>query len=438
MPLRTIKTSFDRIAGRIKPMHAVNNPPTVPNDTDGLYEKIIEANIPYARLHDTGGYFGGARYVDVANVFPDFAADENDPASYDFAFTDALLAAMDAIALRPFYRLGCTIENHHRIKAYHIYPPANPNKWARVCEHIMLHYNEGWEGGFHYGIEYWEIWNEPDNQPLPQDNPMWRGTPEEFFELYDVTAKHLKARFPNLKIGGYGSCGFYALSGADHSRAANSTPRTEYFLDFFHSFMRYISGRGTPLDFFSWHSYAGLRENILYAEYVREQLNRYGYTHAESIFNEWNPGRQHRGKAVDASNIAAAMCALQRAPVDMAMYYDGQVHSAYCGLFSADNLCVFKAFYAFKAFGALYALGNEVFSDVDDEDIYVCAATSGKCKAALVVNASNEAKSIIVDVSNRVISCIVTDETHEWESIAINKNGAATLPPHAVWLLEFD
>ena len=27
-------------------------------------------------------------------------------------------------------------------------------------------------------------------------------TPEEFYRLYDVTAKHLKACFPHIKVGG--------------------------------------------------------------------------------------------------------------------------------------------------------------------------------------------------------------------------------------------
>jgi len=397
-----------------------------------------EANIPYARLHDTGGYFGGARYVDVANLFPDFGADENDPASFDFAFTDHLLAAMDAIGLRPFYRLGCTIENHHKIRAYRIYPPTDPHKWARVCGQIIRHYNEGWADGFHYGIEYWEIWNEPDNQPAPEDNPMWRGTQREFFELYDITAKHLKGLFPGLKIGGYAGCGFYALSKTGVSRDANASARTNYFLEFFHHFMQYISERKTPLDFFSWHSYAGVQDNIASAEYVRAQLDQYGYRHTRSILNEWNPGRQRRGTPADASRIAAMLCAMQRTSIDMCMYYDAQVHSPYCGLFSADRLCVFKAYYAFRAFGALYALGEEALSRADGEGLHVCAATGAGRGAALLVNDSDKAKKVMLDVPNRITSCYATDDTHEWERIHIAKNTALKLPPHAVWLVEFD
>lgn len=168
----SINIDFTKHIGKIKPMHAINNMPTVPYDSFGLYSKYTQAHIPYARLHDTGGPFGGARYVDIENIFPNFDADENDPASYDFAFTDVALAEMAKAGVKPFYRLGCTIENQCRIKAYHIYPPKDPAKWARICEHIIMHYNEGWADGYHYDIEYWEIWNEPDNEPDMMVNPM--------------------------------------------------------------------------------------------------------------------------------------------------------------------------------------------------------------------------------------------------------------------------
>ena len=100
------------------------------------------------------------------------------------------------------YRLGVTIE--WGSKKYSCNPPQDFAKWARICEHIIMHYNKGWANGFEYGIDYWEIWNEPENPP------MWTGTKEQFLELYKVSSKYLKEKFPEIKIGGYGSCGFYA------------------------------------------------------------------------------------------------------------------------------------------------------------------------------------------------------------------------------------
>ena len=147
-----INVDFEKVCGKVKPMHAVNNMPTLPRNGNGWDEKMTAAHIPFGRLHDTGGAFGGSRYVDIPNVFPDFDADENDPANYDFAFTDVLLERMVKSGVEPYYRLGVTIENYVDIKSYRIDPPKDNEKWARICEHIIMHYNEGWADGYHYNI----------------------------------------------------------------------------------------------------------------------------------------------------------------------------------------------------------------------------------------------------------------------------------------------
>ena len=68
--------------------------------------------------------------------------DAEDPASYDFVETDDYLKTMRAAGTEPFYRLGQSIE--HWIKKYGVNPPADFDKWAAICEHIVRHYNEGW------------------------------------------------------------------------------------------------------------------------------------------------------------------------------------------------------------------------------------------------------------------------------------------------------
>ena len=102
-----------------------------------------------------------------------------------------------------FYRLGSKIE--HTSKKYGTLPPPDFQKWAEICEHIIRHYTEGWANGYHWDIEYWEIWNEPDlHEPdTPKEfKAAWGGTIEQFHELFRITAKHLKSCFPHLKIGG--------------------------------------------------------------------------------------------------------------------------------------------------------------------------------------------------------------------------------------------
>lgn len=395
--MNKILIDWDRIVGKIKPMHCVNNAPLC-GTSNVLWDTLKEAGIPYSRLHDTGGSYGQNRYVDIPNIFRDFDADVNDEASYDFAFTDWLLERLIEQGVKPFFRLGVSIENACKIKAYHIFPPKDCLKWAKICEHIIMHYNEGWANGFHYGIEYWEIWNEPDNEIDPLSNPMWRGTMNQYFELYETTATYLKNRFPHLKIGGYGSCGFYAVLNEKVNPNANISDRFEYFIYFFEEFLKYISSKKhkSPLDFFSWHSYSGVSSNVKYAQYAREMLDKYGFAETESILNEWNPGIEKRGLLEDAANIASMMCALQKAPVDMLMYYDAQVNSSYCGLYDPLKKKTFKAYHVFCMFDKLYRLQNEVYCK-DILPLRIVAAKNGGEGGILIVNESGKHADFYLD-----------------------------------------
>ena len=75
-----MKVNFNNIINEMKPMHAVGQPPVLGTSTR-MFHFLKEANIPYSRLHDVGGNFGGNLFVDIPNVFRDFNADEKDPAS---------------------------------------------------------------------------------------------------------------------------------------------------------------------------------------------------------------------------------------------------------------------------------------------------------------------------------------------------------------------
>lgn len=180
----------------IKPVNAVNCGPTRPSDHEGNFKDYRAANIPYARTHDMNHSYsyGGPHALDMSALFPNFDADENDPKSYDFALTDETLSWMFAAGTEPFFRLGTSIEPWS--KNYTIFPPKDNAKWARVAEHVIAHYTEGWANGKKWKITYWEIWNEPDRRT------MWTGSPEQFTAFFVTVAKHLKTRFPHLKIGG--------------------------------------------------------------------------------------------------------------------------------------------------------------------------------------------------------------------------------------------
>ena len=156
-----ISVDFSDVLRKMKPMHGVDNGPVTCNFTRDASHLFKEAGIPISRLHDTEYPFGSGEYVDIHCLFKNFDADENDPASYNFALTDLYLKAILDCDTKIIYRLGCSIE-HQPIKL-HIGPPKDFAKYARICEHVIRHYNEGWADGFHWDIRYWEIWNEPNH-----------------------------------------------------------------------------------------------------------------------------------------------------------------------------------------------------------------------------------------------------------------------------------
>ena len=419
-------------------MHAVNNALVMIGN--GKFEYLKDAGIPYTRLHDTGGSYGGNVFVDIGNVFRDFDADETDPNSYDFAFTDWLLKNITDAGAKPFYRLGTTIENAHHIKAYRIYPPKDNLKWARICEGIIRHYTQGWANGYHYDIEYWEIWNEPDNEPEIADNPMWRGTKEEFFEFYTTAAKYLKEKIPHLKIGGYGSCGFYQIAEIESSSTANISPRTEYFVEFFHEFMAYIRKENAPLDFFSWHSYASVKYNIIFSNYARKVLNEYGYQNTEHICNEWNTGVVYRGTLRDATNVCMNMIALHKTDCAMAMYYQWTLASRYCGSFNPLDNTPFKNYYVFKAFNELYKLGGEISVETDAENLFLLGAKDQTKGCILVANDTGNDEEIKIEIpQEKVTEILVIDQMRSYEKATSEDfaNGILRLQKDGVALISF-
>ena len=383
------KVNFNEKLGLVKPMHATNNGPAVrqerlKNNTltkwNSNLDEFKAAGIPYARNHDASFYhrYGQEHTVDVHYVFPNFDADPENPDSYDFACTDHYLLGCEAADTEVFYRLGSRIE--HEVKKYGIHPPKDFHKWAVICEHIIRHYTEGWANGFHMKITYWEIWNEPDlhwNDGLV--SPTWSGTQKQFFELYNITAKHLKKCFPHLKIGG---------------------PAIASDLGWAEDFLKQLDA---PLDFFSWHSYGQeVRKYTDKVKCVRALLDKYGYTETESILNEWNYVRgwddnnivyshEQRRKIKGAAFSLAVMSACQYEDVDMLMYYDARPNEFWNGLF--DDMVigrVLKGYYPFPMFNELYKLGECVSAKADGDDGYICAAKNDTNGAVVFSRFNND------------------------------------------------
>ena len=424
-----ITVDFSKQKGKIKPVNGVGQPPILYGVDDEMFHYLTEAHIPFSRLHDTGGFLGGNRFVDVPNLFRDFDADPDDPAAYDFAFTDVLITSLIKHGVEPFFRLGVSIENDIAIRAYRIDPPKDFHKWAVICEHIIRHYTEGWADGFRYNIRYWEIWNEPDNWEEIELNQEWHATKEVFYEFYGVASTYLKEKFPHLMIGGYGSCGFCSLDG-EGTKLANSSPRYAYFVEFFDGFIDYIKAHNCPLDFFSWHSYTTPSRTMGHARYARRRLDEAGYTHTESTCNEWNYRADLRGTIQHAAFTTGMLLGFQDVPLDSAMFYDARCGvSTYSGLFNPLTLKPFPAYYGFIAFGELCARGTQVESTCDTENVFAVAATGEAGSCLVIANITDKDTPLDLSLGGKKVTvCKCIDATHTYTDCALPETlGAYTV-----------
>ena len=423
--------------GAFKIMHAVNNGPCHKRHTnDQLHSNFADykaARIPYARNHDASycSTYGGEHSVDISAIFPNFDADPYDEASYDFVCTDEyVLVTLDA-GTETYYRLGQKIE--HYVKKFGTLPPKDFKKWAVICEHIIRHYNEGWAAGFKLNIQYWEIWNEPDLDPDDSlDKRTWGGTTAEFFDLFEITAKHLKSCFPHLKIGG-------------PAVASVSTPWVENFLC-------EMKRRGVPMDFFSWHIYNCKVSAIVdLANTMRGLLEKSGYGDAESILNEWNYVKgwveefTYSIKQIigykGAAFTMATMSACQYAPVDMLMYYDARP-CGFNGLFDIYTMEKLKGYYPFLWYSYLYDCEYSVRAECDDEDIYTLLGVNsdGSIVATVTYYTDDDnapSKDVKINMANPPeCEIYLVDFEHNGELVARTRDLSFTMKANSIILIK--
>jgi xylan 1,4-beta-xylosidase len=270
------------------------------------------ARIDLIRTHDEFGpgdidaRFGGAQNMPVAipanrnefTIFPDMAADPENPSSYHFAATDRLIASIKSVAAEPLFRVGRSIGAAAD-------PPADLDKYAQIVRHVVLHYNKGWDKGFHYGIRYWEIWNEPDFKVF------WTGSPQLYYTLYDKTARAIKAADRDALVGG-----------PTISKPLDAGAYREGFLD-------YVRANRLPLDFFSWHLYT-LDSNDPYnfvtiARQLRPILDTHGFAATKEFLDEWNVDLFDRdmSTAARASFAVSSLIYMLDGPIDNQAYYRG-------------------------------------------------------------------------------------------------------------------
>ena len=220
-----------------------------PNGQKLLHELSALSPVPvYFRPHNllTSGNGEGSLKWGSTNAYTE--KPDGTPI-YDWTITDRIFDAITSAHVRPLVEIGFMPEalSTHPEPYRHTfpkgdiytgwaYPPKDYDKWGKLvhayAEHLKQRYGSGVDNWM------WEVWNEPDIG-------YWKGTPEEYDHLYDVTATAIRTVLPNARIGGPESTGV-------------TSSRAEAFLRQFlehcaHGVNTATGKTGAPLDFISYH-----------------------------------------------------------------------------------------------------------------------------------------------------------------------------------------
>ncbi len=174
---------------------------------------------------------------------------------YDWTIVDRIFDAYVSRGMKPIAQLGFMPEamsthpapyrhhwkpgdNYNDIYTGWAYPPQDYQKWGELVyqwvRHSVARYGEAevktWR---------WELWNEPNIG-------YWKGTPEEYNQLYDYTEAAVHRALPAATLGGPETTGPGWNKAADYLRG---------FLTHCVSGKNYVTGRtGTRLDYISFHA----------------------------------------------------------------------------------------------------------------------------------------------------------------------------------------
>jgi xylan 1,4-beta-xylosidase len=203
----------------------------------------------YVRVHNlfTTGDGSAALKWGSTNVYTENASGKP---IYSWTIVDRIFDTFHETGVKPLVQLGFmpeALSTHpqpyqHTFPKGNIftgwaYPPKDYAKWSELVFHFAQHWRERY-GDDEVKSWLWEVWNEPDID-------YWRGTPEEYFKLYDFSADAVLRAVPQARIGGPDSTG----------------PGSPKAIAFLHDFLEhcargknFATGKtGARLDFVSFH-----------------------------------------------------------------------------------------------------------------------------------------------------------------------------------------
>jgi len=253
-----IQVQFDQTVGLISPVwnyfgYDEPNYTYAPNGKKLLGElAALDAKPVYVRVHNlltTGDGTASLKWGST-NVYTE---DASGNPIYSWVILDQIFDTFRASGVKPLVEIGFmpkALSTHPepyrhdfpRIPVGDIYtgwayPPKDYQKWSELVFQFVHHLRERY-GDDEVKTWLWEVWNEPDIG-------YWKGTPEEFFKLYDFSVDGVLRALPEARIGGPDTTGPGNSKAADFLRA---------FLEHCAHEKNYANGKvGSHLDFVSFH-----------------------------------------------------------------------------------------------------------------------------------------------------------------------------------------
>ena len=271
---KEITVNFDDTVGTLKDLFGGN---LLFNNTIELLQyqgiKIIRSHDFHNSL-DYSDYSDFWIYDSVNDTYlVNMSFNPEDTAYYHWQAADSVIAYIKENNFDIFFRIGISYPNTNPLPPYE--PPYDSpdstfsfTRFASLCKHVVMHYNDGWDNGRHDNIQYWEVWNEPGGLFL-------HGTPPQYYLMYKNVADSIKTYDPNLKVGGPGAVPLTSIGQQSVYREG---------------FIEFCANNNIDLDFYSWHLYGyknpyGIKK---IADSIRTILDVNGFTSAENIISEIN------------------------------------------------------------------------------------------------------------------------------------------------------
>ncbi len=183
-----------------------------PNGKKLLGELAALTTAPvYVRVHNllTTGDGSSSLKWGSTNAYTEDAAGKP---IYSWTIVDQIFDKFHSTGIKPLVEIGFMPEalSTHPIPYKHnfphgdiftgwAYPPKDYQKWSELVFQFVQHLRDRY-GAPEVETWLWEVWNEPDIG-------YWKGTPEEYFKLYDFSVDAILRALPRARIGGPDSTG---------------------------------------------------------------------------------------------------------------------------------------------------------------------------------------------------------------------------------------